>query len=330
MRTKRNAAWQETDFERWFDVNPYLPDGERVLLIGRQRAMRRMVDLIALDRDGGLVILAVTSGRFTWRAAGQALESLANHEDLSTDALLGDDKSAYEVFRDAFRATFGTEPPLLTPRRRVFLVAPSHDAFTATCARYLSRHLSKAEITIELLRAAKSLGGFALRGVEPPQLKRASVLDRVFAASTRNRVYYVLEPGAAPVVWSIGRLRDGDASIALRAKPGRRALRMLKGNLLPLQHPEQIDLTNSGTVWMQRGRENRLAKVIGTVRDGGGKSQVVFAAFQGEGFKSFRSRPIEEFFTQWAPSEASLPDWRAIARLAQDQVDARKTRLNSP
>src|SRR4029079_12134993 len=105
-----------------------------------------------------------------------------------------------EALREAFVATFGTEPPEIRPRRRVFLVAPSHDGFSAVSTRFLSRHLSSDEISIQLLKARKSPGGVALEELEAPPIRRTAALGRTFAVSARGRLFYVLEPGPAPVV----------------------------------------------------------------------------------------------------------------------------------
>lgn len=329
MTDKRNDSWHETDFERWFDVHPYLPDGERILVVGRHQPVRRMVDLIGLDRDGGLVILEVANGTSDQRALGQALENLAHYENVSTDTLVADDQEGgQEALREAFVATFGTEPPEIRPRRRVFLVAPSHDGYSAVCTRFLSRHLSSDQISIQLLKATKSPGGFALQELESPAIQRTATLGRTFAVSARGRLFYILEPGPTPVVWSVGRLRDGDSTLVFKTKPPRRALRVMKWHLMPIPHPGQIDLSHSGSVWAQRFRPDRSAKIIGALRSAEGEGPAVtwilFAAFRGAGFRSFQMVPAEEFYAQWALSDHALADWRAIARLAEEQAESRK------
>jgi hypothetical protein len=321
MTSKTNESWHETDFERWFDVHPYLPDGERILVVGRHRPERRMVDLIGLDREGGLVILEVANGRSDQRALGHALENLAHYDNVSTDTLVADDEEGgREALREAFVATFGTEPPEIRPRRRVFLVAPTHDGYSAVRTRYLSKHLSSDEISIQLLKARKSPGGFALEELESPAIKRTAALGRTFAVSARGRMYYVLEPGPAPVVWNVGKLRKN--------KPPRRALQVMKSHLMPVPQPEEIDLAHSGSVWAQRFRPDRFAKVIGALRfteeEGPALSRILFAGFRGDEFREFRMIPAGEFFAQYALSEHALPDWRAIALLAEQQAESRK------
>jgi hypothetical protein len=327
MPIRRPESWQSHEFERWFDANPYLPDGERILIVGRQEPLGRMVVLIGLDGGGGLVILEVRNEVTDRRAIGAALEYLAQYEDASVEALLDHEDASLEALRHAFAASFGGQLPPLGPRRRVLLIAPGHDPFATACAGYLSRHLTGGT-TIQLLRAAKSAGGFTFEEFRGGRLQPASALARGFAVSLRGRWYYVLEPGAAPVVWSLGKTAKSDGTFAIGGKPSRRAVRLLRGHLMPLRHPEGLDVSHNATVWSQRGRPDRLARVLGTiagpVRGATVERFVAFALFQGEEFRSFRQRPADEFYRGWAPTDRPLPDWATIARLAQRRIETRR------
>ena len=315
---------QRTDFERWFDVHPFLPDGERVLVVGRHQPGRRTVVLVALDREGGLVILEVADGPSGRRALAAALEHLAHYEGATLEALLEDEDGAAEAFRHAFRLTFGAEPAALNSRRRVLLVAPSHGAWTAVCARYLGRHLADG-ITVRMLKASRSAGGYVLEDYDPPPLQRAATLPVTFAISAQGRLFHIMEPGRTPVVWSIGRIRDRDGVLVFKAKPARRTLRTARWPMMPVGQPEQVDMSGTGTIWMQRDRIDRLARVIGTVRSprrgSEGTGYVVFASFRDGRFKTFTMRPTEEFFRRWVPTERSWPGWAEIAQEAERVKD---------
>jgi hypothetical protein len=332
MPIRRHESWQPHDFERWFDANPYLPDGERILIVGRQEPLRRTVVLIGLDRAGGLVVLEVRSEVTDRRAIGAALEYLAQFEDATVEALLDHDDASHAALRHAFAATFGGELPPLGPRRRVLLIAPGHDPYATACAGFLSRHLA-GETTIRLMKAEKSAGGFTFEESRGGRLQRASTLGRTFAVSVRGRSYYVLDPGLVPVVWSLGKAR-GDGTIAIAGKPARRAVRVIRSHLMPLRHPDGLDVSNNATVWSQRERPDRLARVLGTIagpgRDPAVERVVVFASFQGEEFRNFRQRPAEEFYRGWIPSDRTLPDWGTIARLAERRMEARRLAKRSP
>jgi hypothetical protein len=215
----------------------------------------------------------------------------------------------------------------------VYLVAPSHDGYSAVATRFLSKHLSSDDISIQLLKARKSPGGFALEELESPPVQRTAALGRTFAASPRGRVFYVLEPGPSPVVWTVGKLRDGGSTLVFKPKPPRRALQVMKWHLMPIPQPDQVDLSHSGSVWAQRFRPDRLARFIGALKpaegEGPAPSRVLFAAFRGEEFRNFRMIPAEEFFAQWALSDRTLPDWRTIARLAEEEAERRRTAKRS-
>jgi hypothetical protein len=326
--SRLDHSWQRTDFERWFDVHSFLPDDERVLVVGRHQTGRRSIALVALDREGGLVILEVADGPTGRRAVGAALEHLARYEGAAVEALLEDEEGAAEAFHEAFRSTFGVEPPTLTSRRRVLLVAPSHGAWTAVCARYLARHL-QSHITVRLLKARRSAGGFVLEDYDPPPLQRAAAFPATFAVSAEGRLFYVLEPGRMPVVWSVGRIRDRDGAIVFKAKPPRRTLRVARWPMMPVEQPDQVDMSGTGTIWMQRDRTDRVARVIGSLRSPAkgstGTSYVVFASFRQDRFRAFRIRPAEEFFRRWAPADRPLPGWGAITLEAERQASARKS-----
>jgi hypothetical protein len=325
--SRLDHSWQRTDFERWFDVHPFLPDGERVLVVGRQQPGRRTVALVALDREGGLVILEAADGPTGRGAVGTALEHLAHYEGATVEALQ-DEEGGAPALHEAFRSTFGVEPPALTSRRRVLLVAPSHGTWAAVCARYLARHL-QGDITIRLLKASRSCGRFVLEDYDPPPLQRAATLTATFAVSAEGRLFYVLEPGRMPVVWRVGRIRDQDGAIVFKAKPPRRTLRVARWPMMPVGQPDQVDMSGTGTIWMQRDRTDRVARVIGSVRsaarDSTGASHVVFASFRQDRFRAFRMRPAEDFFRRWVPGDRSLPGWDAIALEAERQASARKS-----
>jgi hypothetical protein len=177
------------------------------------------------------------------------------------------------------------------------------------------------------LRAGKSAGGFTFEEFRGGRLQRASALERTFAVSVRGRSYYVLEPGPVPVVWSLGKSK-GDGTIAPGGKPSRRAVRLFRSHLMPLRHPDGLDVSNNATVWSQRERPDRVARVLGTVAGPGrgptAERFVVFAAFQGQEFRNFRQRPAEEFYRTWIPSDQPLPHWAALAGLAQRRLEERR------
>jgi hypothetical protein len=107
--------------------NPFLPKGvppnrERVLVISRQRPIRRVVDLLALDGTGGLVIVEVKNERTTRAAIGQSLEYLAQYIDTVVEDLEDEYSALIPTgnLKDDFRSLFNKELSVAS-RRRVYL-----------------------------------------------------------------------------------------------------------------------------------------------------------------------------------------------------------------
>ena len=156
----------EREFEKWFLKHPILPPRkERVLVIDRQNPLRRVVDLVALDKDGGLVIIEVKNEKSTRTVVGQSLEYLAQYQEkyVSVDTL----SDLYEEsplnpkrgLADAFERTFGTQLSSVSSRRRVVIVARSFDLHSALCVSYLRQSL-RQKVDFLLVEARKIAGGF--------------------------------------------------------------------------------------------------------------------------------------------------------------------------
>ena len=63
--SRPDPSWQRTEFERWFDVHPFLPDGERVLIVGRHPGHRTVRSLRRGSEGTSYVVFAsFRDGRF--------------------------------------------------------------------------------------------------------------------------------------------------------------------------------------------------------------------------------------------------------------------------
>jgi hypothetical protein len=330
MATRRSAIWPEKDFERWFASNPQLLDGEPLLLVGRHQAIRRMVDLIALDQEGGLVILEVKNESTNRRAMGQALEYLSQYDELPLDELADEyEESERGDLRAAFKGRFGREVSQITAGRRVYLVAPAHDAYSAVCTEYLSRHLSNG-VSFHLLTASRTSQGFLLEEFKCPSFKRGRALGKGFALNPLGRrLFYVIDPGSPPIVWGVGRWRAPEGTLTFRAKPSRKLLRPFRSHLLPIDPPPQVDLSSTGSVWRHVSKRGREATLIGRVTSrgpsGNSAAYVAFAEFRNGHFGTFRRRPAQEFHKDWKRTEAAPRPWREIAQLARVRLVRRKS-----
>lgn len=325
MNANHSEPWKEKDFEAWFRKNPRLPDGEKLLVVGIHQAIRRMVDLIALDKNGGLVIFEVKNESSNRKAIGQALEYLALYDGFTIEELADDfEEFTGRPLYDAFSAAFGCRITELTEHRRVFLVAPRHDAYSAVCTTYLGKNLTKGLIEFSLLEATAEGNGFRIVEIQPKPFRRLGALPQTFAINPRaGRLFYVIHPGPEPIVWSIGRWNARDGSITVRAKPSRKLLRRYRSHLLPLDSPpSEVDLSITGSVWMSKRKEGLKAVVIGQIASkeetGQPRSLVAFAQFRDGQLQTFRRRPANDFHSNWDRIDDETISWSELV----DQADA--------
>jgi hypothetical protein len=322
------SSWSESEFEKWFVNHPTLPNGERLFIINRQRALHHVVDLMALDQHGGLVIIEVKNERSTRAAIGQSLEYLAQAVETSIEDLA--DEYAYfksgSALVEDFQNTY-THPLELSPQRRVFLVAPSFDFHTCLCVRYLHEHLGGASVEFGLIRAWRIKGGFHLDDYKCPPFAAVGKIKDGFAMTPGGRLCYILEPGKRPLVWYIGKRKKANA---LQPTSGRRltyrSLDVLTRVALPGVPSDEVDVALCGTTWQHVKKPGSRAKLLGQVRVGdvgSGQRLAVFARFDDGVFSKFQRKPWGEFSTRWAVAEIELPGWKAIAEAARDRSSAR-------
>ena len=114
---------------------------EDLLVIGRQiQKHGGTLDLLAVDREGNLVVIELKRGRTPREVVAQALDYASwvkwfNREDVEehTRNFLG------KAFDEAFRSAFDEEPPEeVNQRQRMYIVASSLDASTQRIVEYLS------------------------------------------------------------------------------------------------------------------------------------------------------------------------------------------------
>jgi hypothetical protein len=327
MSANLPTSWKENNFESWFRKNPQLPDGEHLLIVGIHQPIRRMVDLIALDKNGGLVILEVKNESSNRKAIGQALEYLSIYDDLSLEELADDfEEFTGSSLEKAFLDAFDHHITQLTKHRRVFLVAPRHDSYSAVCASYLGKLLAERQIEIGLLEATEEGNGFRIVKVQPKPFLRLGALPRGFAINPRGtRLFYVIQPGSEPIVWNVGRWSERDRGVTVRVQPSPKLLRRYRSHLLPLELPPHgIDFSASGSVWIPKRKHERKAIVIGqitTQEAGQPKSYIAFAQFQNGQFQTFRRRPADTFHSNWDRVDDKAISWSEIVDQAKAMLD---------
>ncbi len=322
----------EGEFERWFMKNPFLPNGvlpngERVLVISRQRPIRRVVDLLALDGTGGLVIVEVKNERSTRAAIGQSLEYLAQYVDTGVEDLEDEYSALIPTgnLKDDFRSLFNKELSVAS-RRRVYLVAPSFDIPSAVCVQYLGERLLAGEVEYHLIRATRKGTGFRIERFECPAFTPARNLHTGdFAVTPSGRLYYVLERGPRPVIWNIGKRMKGRGFRLLSTRAlNLRCIQVVNRMLIPAEPAKEVEVAQSGTVWQHPRKPATTAKLLGRVMpdstQSGQQGFAVIARFVDKTFERFQQRSWGDFAADWRKVDIQLSDWRSIAAVARNRA----------
>jgi predicted transport protein len=143
----------EKAMEQWLADNPFavLPDEERVLVISQERAFQNLVDILAVDQEGNLVVVEVKRGQAPGDVVAQALEYASDvagwdYAELNRRAVeyfvrrgLG-----YDSLLGAFLEVFGVAPgdfaeSQFNRDQRVYVVGESIDPKIERAARWLAR-----------------------------------------------------------------------------------------------------------------------------------------------------------------------------------------------
>ena len=306
-----STQWTESAFEDWWLKNPVLPDGERLFVLRRQQPLRRVVDLLCLDNQGGLVFLEIKNETSTRTVVGQALEYLSQYQGADLAVLEDEfDRSNDSSLADAYREAMERDLPSIGTRRRVYIVGPSFDAPTAVAADFLSRSFGPQGISFMLVAARAHSGGYSLDGVVPPTLHPIREMQGQLGKTLRGRVVYVLPAPLVPLCWTVGRLDGADR---LRLPVGRtltqRSLRKRSGYLIPIEHYPEVNTSGFGTVWQHKVHHSQLALELGRVTIAGGVGRSVTyhisARYEAGVLSKFRKRQWAQFSDDWTVSQTS-------------------------
>jgi len=140
---------QEANLESWLERSPWAIAQESLLIIGRQTRAHSdsnvlFPDLLALDKDGNLVIIELKKGRTPREVVAQLLEYAAWAHELSSDDVIDlateylKAESANADFVATFLETFEQdELPVLNQKVRLFIAAEEIAPSIARSCRFL-------------------------------------------------------------------------------------------------------------------------------------------------------------------------------------------------
>jgi hypothetical protein len=167
---------QEANLESWLENSPWAITQEPLLIIGRQTSAHaesdlRFPDLLALDKDGDLIIIELKKGRTPREVVAQLLEYAAWAKELSSDEVveLGTNYygfSAAAEFQAKFLDTFEQEDfPNLSLNLRLFIAAEEIAPSVARSCRFL-RTCYGVDVSCIEFRVYRTKAGNILVGSE--------------------------------------------------------------------------------------------------------------------------------------------------------------------
>jgi hypothetical protein len=308
------AGWTSRALERWIVSRRAVAD-EDVLVLWSQPSKGDLVEVLALDRAGRLVVIAIVAEGSTREVAGQVLESLWNYGAITLSELADDYQLRSRVettLGAAFAARFGAPLVSIEERPRVVVVAPGFSAHTTVAMRYLRDRLG---LHVRLLVATPSDEAFTFTEYELPSLTHTQRLRAGDCGTGRGRLFCVLQGGNPAVLWHIGRESGGAVALLGRDALARHAVRLEARILAPVEPPAAVDLADSGTFWIDRSDPDHGAWLVGAVatRDPEPLDQVVTAEWRAEALEGFGLYPRRDFEKRWTRTVAPFPvDWRRI------------------
>ena len=314
MKDPMTTNWTESDFEKSFSKNPVLPGGEVLLVISRHQPIKRVVDILCLDANGGLVIIEVKNEKATRTVVGQALEYLSQYEDADMGTVeedfnveIEEEKTIGDLFREKFKKPL---PAALSPARRVLIIAPNFDFPTAVAIEFLSGSFKSPNISFALLRASMNGEEFTLDLAQQINKQRVKDLQGQFALTYRGRPLFVLPEPYSPLCWTLGKLNpDNSLHLLGTAASTHNSIRTRKDKyLIPVSISDRpdVDVSGLGNGWRHKKRTNETAIEIGVIKGAvrGEKQREyhVSIRLKDDVFVKFRRTDPKKFKRDWEPA----------------------------
>jgi len=311
--------WTEREFEEWFKEHPRLLDEDDLRIVQAHRPIQREVDILALDKDGGLVIIEVKNETATREPVGQAIEYLSQYGE----ATLEDIEKDYREYRrregkrlqQISKEFPGRHLSTLSGRRRVVIVAPGFGLEAAICMQYLNDLMASKQVSFHLVAAKKHSGGFSLEPYVPGVLHSRWMAKGEFGKTRSGRVFCVVEAGPDPILWNVGKPHTSSAPLQLPSQKALNTRVLRQGNfyLVPCSPPDSVSLEPSGTLWRHAKNDGRIAKMIGILQSKNSKrvavKYAVFARFRPDRGAIFRKQLWPSFQKEWVENKTLSLAW---------------------
>ncbi|MCB5187489.1 hypothetical protein LG200_05645 [Methylobacillus caricis] len=139
---------REIQLEEWLHNSPWAVANEDLLIIGRQTKAsiaenNRYPDLLALDKDGNIVVIELKKGKAPREVIAQILEYAAWASQLSADQIkeianINLNSDVYAIFKEYFEVD---EVPMLGSSLRLFIAAEEIPPTLSEVCRFLRQNL---------------------------------------------------------------------------------------------------------------------------------------------------------------------------------------------
>jgi hypothetical protein len=184
--------------------------------------------------------------------------------------------------------------------------------------QFLSKAFAEQQMEFRLLKVSCVPGeskSFDLEVPDPIKLSPAKDLHGL-VMSTGGRIYYVLDRGANPVMWLIGK-RGDDGQLRLpKATAIKRLIRIRrKKHVLMDQVPPEIQPADGESTWQKKMDASQQARLIGVISQGACE-RAALARFKNNQFVKYQFKDMADLRAKWTEVKVEgLPGWRELATL---------------
>ncbi|MBI5948937.1 MAG: hypothetical protein HY875_12435 [Chloroflexi bacterium] len=277
---------KEKAMEEWLAANPHavLPEEERAFVISQATSFENLVDILAVDQKGDLVVIEIKRGQTPRDVIAQALEYCSDvetwdYQQLNARAInyFRSKGLQYESLSGAFEEIFGVLPGEVDESRfnqqqRIFIVAEAIEQKVELTSRWLLRRgIDIACIQYECFRTADGQLFLDFREIVRRDEAPAPEGPRKVRASAPTEEEFVDQmSGAAQVLYGELKRRvrafgddvqSGATALYLKFVAGRNfgEIHHMKAGLRVYVRPEGFTIPESGTMEVEGLRVTRVS-----------------------------------------------------------------------